>query len=123
MNPNFGTVCYTEVCLPQLAKFTINSVPISSFSLCGVNREYIYYLVYNHKCIHTTIKYMSEKWLDRAASSYILSKKYKSNQTVVLGRSFLNSIYKDIPPVDLHLFFEISILAFISNWDKNSVIN
>ena len=28
-----------------------------------------------------------------------------------------------LPPVDLHWFFEISILAFISNWDKNSVIN
>jgi hypothetical protein len=27
------------------------------------------------------------------------------------------------PPVDLHWFFEISISAFISNWDKNSVIN
>ena len=26
------------------------------------------------------------------------------------------------PPVDLHWFFEISISAFISNWDKNSVI-
>ena len=27
------------------------------------------------------------------------------------------------PPVDLHWFFEISIAAFISKWDKNSVIN
>ena len=27
------------------------------------------------------------------------------------------------PPVDLHWFFEISISAFISNWDKNSVMN
>ena len=27
------------------------------------------------------------------------------------------------PPVDLHWFFDISISAFISNWDKNSVIN
>ena len=27
------------------------------------------------------------------------------------------------PPVDLHWFFEISISAIISNWDKNSVIN
>ena len=26
------------------------------------------------------------------------------------------------PPVDLHWFFEISISALISNWDKNSVI-
>ena len=25
------------------------------------------------------------------------------------------------PPVDLHWFFEISISAFFSNWDKNSV--
>jgi hypothetical protein len=31
--------------------------------------------------------------------------------------------YEDLPPVDLHWFFEISISAFISNWDKNSVIN
>ena len=28
----------------------------------------------------------------------------------------------DNPPVDLHWFFEISISAFISNWDENSVI-
>ena len=28
-----------------------------------------------------------------------------------------------LPPVDLHWFFEISISAIISNWDKNSVIN
>ena len=27
------------------------------------------------------------------------------------------------PLVDLHWFFEISISAFISKWDKNSVIN
>ena len=27
------------------------------------------------------------------------------------------------PPVDLHWFFEISISEFISNWDKNSVMN
>ena len=26
-------------------------------------------------------------------------------------------------PVDLHWFFEISISAFISNWDENSVMN
>ena len=29
----------------------------------------------------------------------------------------------NLPPVDLHWFFEISISAFILNWDKKSVIN
>ena len=32
-------------------------------------------------------------------------------------------IKKYRPPVEFHSFFEISISAFISNWDKNSVIN
>ena len=33
------------------------------------------------------------------------------------------SYISNYTPVDLHWFFETSISAFISNWDKNSVIN
>ena len=35
----------------------------------------------------------------------------------------INKFFCLCPPVDLHWCFEISILAFISNWDKKSVMN
>ena len=39
-------------------------------------------------------------------------------------KRFTNALILEVlPPVDLHWFFEISILTSVSNWDKNSVIN
>jgi hypothetical protein len=43
---------------------------------------------------------------------------YRYRWRCIFGGAF----YPLYPPVDLHWFFEISISAFISNWDKNSVI-
>ena len=39
------------------------------------------------------------------------------------GEHCCKKFQKPIPPVDLHWFFEVSISAFISNRDKNSVLN
>ena len=52
---------------------------------------------------------------------------YFRKSSVMGGRILVKLIWRGLseplPPVDLHWFFEISISAFISNWDKNSVIN
>ena len=39
------------------------------------------------------------------------------------GKLFLSNRIWDLPPVDLYWFFEISIWAFISNWNKNRFQN
>ena len=48
---------------------------------------------------------------------------YGSHNMDGAGKEGYELVLLYLPPVDLHWFFEISILAFISNWDKNSVIN
>ena len=48
-------------------------------------------------------------------------KKFKHTTTTTT--IYLSTLKTLRPLVDLHWFFEISISAFISNWDKNSVIN
>ena len=53
-------------------------------------------------------------------SRYVVRVK-NCNKTVLYSVHF--NCQPSKPPVDLHWFFEISILAFISNWDKNSVSN
>ena len=55
---------------------------------------------------------------------YIIFRKSEQDDKGFIVVIFVVDInYGTKPPVDLHWFFEISISAFISNWDKNSVMN
>ena len=53
-----------------------------------------------------------------------ISGHFLANYMKIFHKKEVQTVFlRCLPPVDLHWFFEISILAFISNWDKISVIN